>query len=450
MSFQTSTAKVDITPPPGANPYMAGYGAQGVPRVVERDAPFAQPLYARCVIIWDDGNPNAIVSLDILGIPRGLHQAVRPRLIQLANWASSDIVLVATHTHNGPAIGDALNPYISYGISSLDLIESYTKWLEDRIVSVVTDALAAARSSVNLEYRLSSANFSFNRAGKPTVETAVPVLTARRSDGTLAAVLFSYGCHPVSAGWQEQWDGDWPAEACDVVESQTGAFAMFLPGPAGDQDPGQGIVRSWALRTTHGRALGNAVASSAKAGGRVLPGPLYTQLREVSLPLDITATSANLAAVRSAFATRLGNPAGQPAWYQRHAASMITRIDSGTYATTVPNPSQVWKILGSPTLKMAFVGGELVSGYAAYFRARHGGASGLYIGGYANETTCYVPANDFLPPTAAGGSYEGGWDPDAPGIAGGSMTVYPQIAHFRAGTSGVESAVINALAVQLA
>ncbi|RXZ67870.1 hypothetical protein [Agromyces albus] len=449
MSFQTSTAKVDITPAPGANPYMAGYGTQGGARVVERDTPFAQPLYARCVILWDDGFPNAIVSLDILGIPRGVHQAVRPRLINLAGWASSDIVLVATHTHNGPIVGDMLNPYISYGISSLDLVDSYTKWLQDRIVAVVTQALAATRTSVSLEYRLTSANFSFNRAGKPTVETAVPVLTARRGNGTLAAVLFSYGCHPVSAGWQEQWDGDWPAEACNVVESQTGAFALFIPGAAGDQDPTG--VRSWALRTSHGNALGNAVANSAKAAGRVLPGPLYTQLREVSLPLDITPTSANLAAVRSAFATRMQNPAGQPAWYQRHAASMITRIDSGTYATSVPNPSQVWKIVGNPTLKMAFVGGELVSGYAAYFRARHGGANELFIGGYANETNCYVPANDFLPPLGpSGGSYEGGWDPDMPGIAGGSMTVYPQIGHFRAGTSGVESAVITALAVQLA
>ncbi len=56
-----------------------------------------------------------------------------------------------------------------------------------------------------------------------------------------------------------------------------------------------------------------------------------------------------------------------------------------------------------------------------------------------------------LPPLGPSwGSYEGGWDPDYPGIAGGSMTVYPQIAHFRAGGSGVESTVINALQSQLA
>jgi len=110
----------------------------------------------------------------------------------------------------------------------------------------------------------------------------------------------------------------------------------------------------------------------------------------------------------------------------------------------------VWKIGGHPGLKLAFVGGELVSGYGAYFRLRFGGADELLIGGYANETNCYIPANDFLLPIApAWGSYEGGWDSDSPGIAGGSMTIYPQIAHFLAGGEGAETAVIDALTDQL-
>ena len=450
MAFQVATGKVDITPRPGTkpNPYMGGYGVQGSLRVVERDAPYAQPLYARCVVIWDDGLPHAIIALDILGIPRGVHQAVRPRLLKLASWATSDIVLVANHTHNGPVVGNMLDPYIAYDLSDLDVVNAYTTWLQDQIVTLVTNTLAAARTSVTLDYRVASAGFSFNRVGLPTVERDVPVLVARKSNGDARAVLYSYGCHPVSAGWQEQWDGDWPSEASDVIESATGAFALFLPGPAGDQDP-EG-VRGWELRDAHGQDLGTTVVDAVDAGGRALPGHIYTQLRDVTLPLDITPTAANLAAVRAAFAARMLNPDGQPVWYQKHAESMIARIDSATFATSVPNPSQVWKV-GSPVLKMAFVGGELVSGYAAYFRTRHGGANGLYIGGYANECSCYVPANNFLPPLAPSwGSYEGGWDADNPGIAGGSMTVYPQIAHFRGGSSGVESALISALNAQLA
>jgi neutral ceramidase len=451
MSFSISTAKADITPKPGANanPYMGGYGVQGGLRVVTSNTPQLHPLYAKCVILWEDSYPHAIVSLDILGIPRSVHLAVRPRLVALANWASSDIVLVASHTHNGPVVGDMLDPFIAYDLSNRDVIVTYTKWLEDRVVTLVKDALAASRTTVTLDYRVAFAGFAFNRAGLPTVETAVPIITARSGNGSRRAILYSYGCHPVSAGWQEEWDGDWPAEASDIIEDETGAFALFLPGPAGDQDPAG--VRGWDLRNEHGSTVGGAVVSASATPGRSLTSPMRSQFRDVALPLDITATPANLSAVRAAFAARMPNPGGQPAWYQRHAESMITRIDSGTFATSVPNPSQVWRLGGSPQLKLAFVGGELVSGYAAYFRARHGGTNGLFIGGYANETSCYVPADNFLPPLAPSwGSYEGGWDSDHPGIAGGSMIVYPQIAHFRAGASGVESAVIGALTQQLA
>jgi len=81
MSFQIATAKSDITPRPGANPYMAGYGVQSALRTVANDTPQSGPLFARCVVLWDDGVPHAIVSVDILGIPRSVHQGLRPRLI---------------------------------------------------------------------------------------------------------------------------------------------------------------------------------------------------------------------------------------------------------------------------------------------------------------------------------------------------------------------------------
>lgn len=448
MAFQVSTAKVDITPPAGMNPYMGGYGVQSGLRTVVSDRPHSTPLYARCVIMWDGGNPNALISLDVLGLTREVHRSVRPRLVPLATWQSSDIVITATHTHNAPALGD-LDPFIAYGLSALDPIDTYAAWLQDRIVEVVATALAAGRTAVTLDYKVVSAGFAHNRAGLTTTETAVPILAARARDGSRAAVIFSYGCHAVSAGWQEEWDGDWPAGACEVIERATGGFALFLPGPFGDQDPDG--LRGWALRDEHAHTLGETVVAATTTPGRVLSGPIGSSIRDVTLPLDLTPTAANLAAVRAAYVTRMANPHGYPAWYVRHAEEMIARLDSGSFETAVINPSQVWRIGGSPMLRMAFVGGELVSGYGAYFRARYGGPAGLYIGGNGNECTCYVPANNMLPPLAAPyGSYEGGWDTDFPGLAGGSMTVYPHIGHFKAGSSGVESATIAALVSQLA
>ena len=45
--------------------------------------------------------------------------------------ASSDIVLVASHTHNGPVIGRTLDPFITYdmGPAELALVDAYTEWL---------------------------------------------------------------------------------------------------------------------------------------------------------------------------------------------------------------------------------------------------------------------------------------------------------------------------------
>ncbi|TFC76676.1 hypothetical protein E3T23_14255 [Cryobacterium cheniae] len=448
MSFQVSTAKVGITPTLDSNPYMAGYGVQSAPRLAASSDPYREPLYARCVILWDDSYPNALITLDLLGIPRSMNLALRPRLLALAGWSDADITLQATHTHNGPALVDMLHPFISYGLSDLTLLRSYSSWLQDKIVEVVTQALNAARTPVTLDYKVTNAGFAVNRVGLPTVEKQVPVLTARRSNGAPRAVIFSYGCHPVSAGWRELFDGDWPAGACTYIENaRPGCFAMFLQGPAGDQDPAG--VRSWALRDAHSSALGSAVSTAAGTAGRALSSPIQTSYEEVNLPLDILATDANLAAVRAAYVQRLDNPAGQPAWFQRHAQVMISRIDSDTIETSIPTPIQVWKLQGSPILRIALTGGELVSGYGAYFRSRFGGANGILVGGYANEVSCYVPANNFFPPYVTGGSYEGGWDLDSPGIAGGSMTVYPHLAHLKAGAGGVESTLIAAVTAQL-
>jgi hypothetical protein len=91
----------------------------------------------------------------------------------------------------------------------------------------------------------------------------------------------------------------------------------------------------------------------------------------------------------------------------------------------------------------------VVSGYAVYFRARYGGTDGIWLCGYANEIPAYIASDELLPPIRTGGSYDGGWDPDFPGIAGGAMTVYAWLGHFKAGAGGVESTFIDAVTAQL-
>ena len=128
--MRVSTAKVDITPTRATNPYLAGYGVDD-PRRASSDTPHS-PLYARCLVLWDDGHPNAIVSVDVLSLPRSMHQAIRQRVVALhTSWVSSDFAILYSHTHNGPVLRDRPDPYTLYNLPpDTSLVESYSNWLD--------------------------------------------------------------------------------------------------------------------------------------------------------------------------------------------------------------------------------------------------------------------------------------------------------------------------------
>lgn len=447
-----STAKVDITPPPGTP--LAGLGSD-TPRLSTGSN---APLYARCTILWDSGWPNVIVSLDTLAIPRALNLAIRTQVEPMGPPGTpighEDLVITATHTHNGGAVAGELDPLIAYNVvpgSTADTaLQAYTAQVLNGAVAAVQAALAATQIPCTLDYQSTTQSFSANREGLPYVETTVPMLCARDTAGHLLAVLFGYGAHPVAGGWQTLADPDYPGAACAYIEAQKpGVFAQFLLGAAGDQDPVG--ARSFALVSSLGQSLGAAVLTAAAHPGRSVTGPIDTAYTDLTVPLDITTSPSNLAAVRADYVAREGN-LGLPSYYRRHAQAMIAQIDANSFATSVNVPVQTWTLQGAPALRLALTGGELVSGYAVYLRATYGGTAGIWVCGYANEDPAYIPSNELL---TSGGAlhYACGWDTDYPGIAGGAMTVYGHLGHFKIPPAGpsvdVEQLLLNALAGML-
>jgi hypothetical protein len=422
---------------------MAGFGVQAGDRTVTSSTPYSQPLHARCVVLWDGSFPNAIISVDVLGLPRSMNLAIRQRLLGLAPWGNSDIAISYGHTHNGPALVDMLHPWTSYGLSDLALVRAYSAWLQDKIVEVVQAALRTTPTPVTLDYGVASASIAINRVGLATVETAVPVLIARGYDTWPRAIVWSYGCHPLSAGWQERWDGDWPSGTCGLLEGYyPSCTAVFVQGPAGDQNPGG--TWGWSLRDSHSQLLYGRVRGVVDGGGRPVYGPIFTSYRDIDLPLE---TSTPSSTARAQYVARFGNPRGQPAWYQRHAELMVSRLDSGWTESAVPTPVQVWTFVGGTPLRLALVGGELVSAYGQWARSNYGGTGNILIGGYANEVSSYVPDLQFLPGGVfPDGSYEGGWEPDYPNLGGGSNTVYPHLFRF---STDAPYVLLDALRAQL-
>jgi hypothetical protein len=169
-------------------------------------------------------------------------------------------------------------------------------------------------------------------------------------------------------------------------------------------------------------------------------------------PLSLPSTPAGWSDLRTAYVARAAYNGWPEAYaYARHANTMIAAIDAGTYPTGVPIPLQVWKLTGSPTLRIVFNGGEAISGAGVYYRGLYGGSNGIIFGSCANEVCCYVTGDGFWPPYAPSGSYEGGWDTDFPAAAGGSMLYYGYPGHMKfAEPQSIESVWAAALGPMLA
>ena len=415
-----ATARTDITPAPMA---MGGYTSP-TPRMATGTY---SPLYARVTVLRDPA-PRAIVTLDVGTLPAAWSAALLARLVALTTWTSSDIVLLGTHTHNAPMSPSDPDPWITYGATDLTACTAYWTALADEVVELVTTALGGPQTAVTLDYQATSQSWSASRTQPATyTETTVPVLVARRTNGIPAAVLFGYGCHPVTAGSQTLFDGDYPSGACAVVEAAIPeCHAQFIPGPAGDQDPTY-VPRGWANRNILSARLGNEVVKTASVAGRALTGAITIARSSVNLALQ----ASDLVGLRAGYASRLTNPAfAAYPLYLRHAQWAIDRIDAGSPPTTITLPIQMWR-LGSPILRLLFLGGEPVSGFGLWVRNHYGGTSGIVLVGYATDTQCYVVGDTFFPPYDSNGSYEGGWNSYDPALAGESMCAYAHVGHFR-------------------
>ena len=132
--WRVGVAKVMITPEFPI--WMAGYSARNRP-----SEGTLHDLWAKALIVEDAGGKKAVfISTDLLGIPKSMSDRIRNRLHEGHNLSKAEIVLNSSHTHTGPTLYNPLRNY-SFSTGELEKVVEYSKELEDKIVSLVGDAL---------------------------------------------------------------------------------------------------------------------------------------------------------------------------------------------------------------------------------------------------------------------------------------------------------------------
>ncbi len=376
----TATAKVT----PGKMLWMAGYAARKKPAEGK-----VQDLFAKALALEDEqGNRLVFVTLDLIGVPQALRHAVAERAEKEFKLPPANLVMNASHTHSGPGLRTAPLTDKDQGNERAKDAFEYTQKLQDDIVRIIGKALAEMQPA-RLTWNKARCGFAMNRrvdytlppdhpnakkAPNPNgvVDHEVPALRIEAADGALRATLFGYACHNTSLGFYN-WCGDYAGFAQEFLqEHRPGFTALFLMGCGGDQNPYPrrsdvvpGIT-DLELAMQHGRSLSNAVEMALSVNPRPVSGPIRAAYEEIKL----------------AFANKSRPEHDYP-------VQVIALGKDLTFIT---------------------LGSEVVVDYSLRFKREFAGDAGVWVAGYSNDYTGYVPSLRVLKE----GGYEAaaGWAED--------------------------------------
>jgi hypothetical protein len=385
-AWRAGVAAADITPPPGI--WMAGYAAR-----TAAASGTALPLRAKALAIERDGARVVLVTADLLGVTAAMRARIGAALARVHGLAPGQWLLAASHTHAGPVVDDQLSVAYDLDAAQRAAIAGYTARLEASIGAIVGEALGRL-APARLAFAQGRAGFGANRrtAFLPPgpVDPAVPVLQVAGADGRPLAVVFGYACHnttlPASV---VEFHGDYAGVAQREIERRhPGAQAMYVAGCGADVNPSpRGTI---ALVEQHGASLA-AEVDAALARVAPLDGAVRAVFETVPLPFAAPPARAD-------WQQRL---ASDDVYVRRHARLMLDRLDrDGRLEAAHLEPVQVWRLGG---LTLVALGGEVVVDYALRLKREHASET-LWVAGYCNDVSCYVPSLRVLQE----GGYEGG------------------------------------------
>lgn len=295
-----AAVSLDVTPPPG-HP-LDGYAARTGPA-----AGTADPLRATLIWLSSEDSPGVLwLSLDAIAAGTSLAAELAAAAASAAGIPFSCVVVCASHTHSGPAgwTGE-IHPVIPAAREPA---------LYEPLIAAVAQA-ALERSPVRAYWRtveIDGVGTNRHRRDGPHDNTA-GVLGLYSLDGSLAAVLLDFACHPTTYGPENLlWSADWPGAARAALGD---VVVGYLQGAAGDVSPrftrqGRGAAEVSRLGGLLAALVRDALAGPGIELPSVAPSIRRTtavlKVRDLPSPAEAAAT---VASAEAGIRGRLDDPA---------------------------------------------------------------------------------------------------------------------------------------------
>jgi hypothetical protein len=365
--------------------WLSGYASRSAPSDGK-----VQDIFAKAIVFEDEnGERSVVVTTDLIGLTRNLSARTAALVLDEFGISRERLMLTASHTHCAPAIRENLASMYALDEEQTRRVNEYSEALPGKIVEAVRMAVndlepgsahwghGEAGFAINRrQYTQSGVALGVNPIGP--VDHDVPIVVAKRNDGSVKGVLFAYACHNTTLDFQ-QISGDYAGFAqAHIEDALPGTVALFASGCGADANPHP--RRSLELAKQHGAELGAAVLDAMQSELTELDGPVRAVYDEVTLELSEPPTREELEAQLQS----------ENVYIQRRAKNLLQQLETnGALKTTYPYPIQIFQF--GDALQITALGGEVVVDYA--LRIKHEfGQDNQFIIGYANDVMAYIPS----------------------------------------------------------
>jgi hypothetical protein len=399
--------------------WLAGYAVRTAPARGK-----ISDLYVSALALEDEtGQRFVIASAEIIAIKAEHAERVAEVMLARHGLSRHQLLLAATHTHYAPEFRSDKQLFFHIPDEYAEKFPAVAEKLVTAFTHAIDQALARLEP-VRLFARKTTIGFAHNRrrrgvkAGNPstddTLDQDVPVLDCVDASGNRKAIVFGYACHCTTIPPEDlRYCGDWAGFAKEhLQEANSGATALFIPGPGADQDPEpRGALE---LSRQYGKEIAQSVQEALDGPGIEITGPIRVGWEDVQLSLEPITRETMTKMLRS------DDPPQQV-----KAKFLLKQLERGEeLITSYTAPIQVVRF--GKTLLLVALSGEPVIDWAHKFKQgaiqrapgneQEVGTQNSYsqlpapwsplvwVAGYCNDIFDYVPTRRIQ----AEGGYEGG------------------------------------------
>ena len=277
------SAETTITPPP-VGTFLIG--------PLKESTGVNDDLFARALVISDDGKRFAIVTMDFLGLDFSFNDLIAAQIERQTGIPRVNIMINCSHTHNAPLT-------IPWRRWEKKLDKPWHKTMPGKIATVVSQASAKLRKA-KLRYGREPIQIGFNRrlptddgvimSPNPngTVVPWVDVLCVEAADGRPIAVLISHAAHPVIIHRASTLiSADYPGFAISTMRKHLGNDGVFMFAQAcGANINGFPLQGGIAAAASAGEKLGSAAERAVRKKSPAIQGDkLLSISSQLTLPL---------------------------------------------------------------------------------------------------------------------------------------------------------------------